>query len=49
MTDVTQTKMVIEDALEGELDDHLSYARHDPADSNGGNSRYGYRAKTVIT
>lgn len=49
MTDVTQTKMVIEGALEGESDDHLSYARHDPAGRNGGNSRYGYRAKTVIT
>jgi hypothetical protein len=41
--------MVIEGALEGELDDHLSYARHDPAGRNGGNSRYGCRAKTVIT
>ena len=25
------TKMVVEGALEGELDDHLGYARHDPA------------------
>jgi putative transposase len=49
MTDVTQTKMVVEGALEGELDGHLSYTRHDPAGRNGGNSRYGYRAKTVIT
>jgi len=24
------TKMVVEGALEGELDDHLGYARHDP-------------------
>jgi putative transposase len=24
------TKMVIEGALEGEMDDHLGYARHDP-------------------
>jgi putative transposase len=24
------TKMVIEGALEGELDDHLGYAKHDP-------------------
>ena len=38
MTDVTQTKMVIEGALEGESDDHLSYARHDPAGRNDGNS-----------
>ena len=25
------TKMVIEGALEGELDDHLGYGKHDPA------------------
>jgi transposase-like protein len=43
------TKMVIEGALEGEMDDHLGYARHDPAGRNGGNSRNGYRAKTVLT
>ena len=24
------TKMVVEGALEGELDDHLGYGRHDP-------------------
>ncbi len=43
------TKMVIEGALEGELDDHLGYSRHDPAGRNGGDSRNGHRAKTVIT
>jgi putative transposase len=43
------TKMVIEGALEGELDDHLGYARHDPAGRDGGNSRNGYRGKTVLT
>jgi hypothetical protein len=43
------TKMVIEGALEGELDDHLGYEKNDPAGRNGGNSRNGYRAKTVIT
>ena len=43
------TKMVIEGALEGELDDHLGYARHDPEGRDGGNSRNGHRAKTVIT
>src|SRR5271166_2463099 len=43
------TKMVVEGALEGELDDHLGYARHDPEGRDGGNSRNGYRAKTVIT
>ena len=43
------TKMVIEGALEGELDDHLGYGKHDAAGRDGGNSRNGYRAKTVIT
>src|SRR5712675_2029069 len=43
------TKMVIEGALEGELDDHLGYGRHDPAGRNGSNSRNGHRAKTVLT
>ena len=43
------TKMVVEGALEGELDDHLGYSRHDPAGRDGGNSRNGRRAKTVIT
>ena len=43
------TKMVIEGALEGELDDHLGYGKHDPAGRDGGNSRNGHRAKTVIT
>ena len=43
------TKMVIEGALEGELDDHLGYERNDPAGRNGGNSRNGHRGKTVIT
>src|SRR2546430_12320966 len=43
------TKMVIEGALEGELDDHLGYAKHDPDGRDGGNSRNGRRDKTVIT
>ena len=43
------TKMVVEGALEGELDDHLGYERNDPAGRNGENSRNGYRAKTVLT
>jgi putative transposase len=43
------TKMVIEGALEGELDDHLGYSKHDPEGRKSGNSRNGYRAKTVIT
>src|SRR5215813_1711788 len=43
------TKMVVEGALEGELDDHLGYGKHDPAGRDGGNSRNGRRAKTVLT
>ena len=43
------TKMVLEGALEGELDDHLGYPRHDPDGRNGGNSRNGHRGKTVLT
>jgi transposase-like protein len=43
------TKMVVEGALEGELDDHLGYGKHDPEGRNGGNSRNGHRAKTVLT
>jgi putative transposase len=45
----TLTKMVIEGALEGELDDHLGYSKHDPEGRDGGNSRNGYRGKTVLT
>jgi putative transposase len=43
------TKMVIEGALEGELDDHLGYGKHEPEGRDGGNSRNGRRAKTVLT
>jgi transposase-like protein len=43
------TKMVVEGALEGEMDDHLGYGMHDPAGRNSGNSRNGRRAKTVLT
>jgi transposase-like protein len=43
------TKMVLEGALEGELDDHLGYAKNDPAGRNGGDSRNGHRGKTVLT
>src|SRR3954464_6792890 len=42
------TKMVIEGALEGELDDHLGYGKHDPEGRDGGNSRNGRRAKTGL-
>lgn len=43
------TKKVVESALEGEMDDHLGYAKHDPAGRNTGNSRNGRRGKTVLT
>jgi putative transposase len=43
------TKIVLEGALEGEMDAHLGYARHDRAGGEGGNSRNGRRAKTVLT
>jgi transposase-like protein len=43
------TKLVVESALDGELDDHLGYDKHDPAGRDGGNSRNGRRAKTVLT
>jgi hypothetical protein len=43
------TKVVVESALDGELDDHLGYSKHDPAGRDGGNSRNGKRGKTVLT
>jgi len=43
------TKLVLEGALEGELTDHLGYEHGDPAGRNGGNSRNGTRAKTVLS
>lgn len=43
------TKRVLEAALEGEMDGHLGYTKHDVAGRNGGNSRNGVRTKTVIT
>jgi Transposase, Mutator family len=42
------TEMVIEGALEGELDDRLGDARHDPGGRDGGHSRNGHRATTVL-
>jgi putative transposase len=42
------TKVVVESALEGEMDDHLGYGKHDPVGRNGGNSRNGTRSKTVV-
>ncbi|HEY2519532.1 MAG TPA: IS256 family transposase [Streptosporangiaceae bacterium] len=43
------TKVVLESALEAEMDDHLGYRKHDPAGDGSGNSRNGRRAKTVLT
>ena len=43
------TRLVMESALDGELDDHLGYGKHDPADRDGGNSRNGRRSKTLLT
>src|SRR3981081_2401975 len=43
------TKMVVESAVGGEIDDHLGYAKHDAAGRNGGNSRNGKRSKTLLT
>jgi putative transposase len=46
---VGQTKRVLETALEGELDEHLGYAKLDPAGRSSSNSRNGKRSKTVVT
>jgi len=43
------TKMVLETALQGEMDAHLGYGKHEPAGRTGGNSRNGSRSKTVVT
>ncbi|MBG6138469.1 transposase-like protein [Longispora fulva] len=41
------TKVVIESALEGEMDDHLGYGKHERAGRS--NARNGTRAKKVLT
>jgi putative transposase len=43
------TKTVLETALDAEMAEHVGYDKHDPAGRNGGNSRNGTRAKTVLT
>ncbi|MBA3490104.1 MAG: transposase, partial [Longispora sp.] len=51
------TKVVIESALEGEMDDHLGYGKHERAGRGGedgeisrsGNARDGVRAKKLLT
>jgi len=43
------TKRLLESALEGEITDHLGYAKHGADGDNSGNSRNSRRAKTVLT
>jgi transposase-like protein len=43
------TKSVLETALGEEMSAHLGYDKHDPVGRNGGNSRNGTRAETVLT
>jgi len=43
------TKLVLENALEGEMTDHLGYPPGDAAGRTGRNARNGRRPKTVIT
>jgi putative transposase len=43
------TKRLVESALDGEITDHLGYGKHDAEGRDGGNSRNGRRAKTVLT
>jgi transposase-like protein len=43
------TKRFLEATLEAEMDEHLGYGKHDVAGRDGGNSRNGYRAKTLLT
>jgi putative transposase len=41
--------MMVEGALEGEMDDHLGYSKHAPEGRNSVKSRNGHRPKTVLT
>jgi putative transposase len=43
------TKRVIEAALDGEMDAHLGYGKHERDAGAGGNARNGRRSKTVLT
>ena len=44
------TRQILETGLEVEMDEHLGYAKHDPAGREAGsNSRNGTRSKTVTT
>ncbi len=48
MTDVTQDRDQARTDLPA-ADDHLGYGKHEPEGRDGGNSRNGRRAKTVLT
>jgi putative transposase len=43
------TKRVLEAALDGEMDSHLGYDKHERDGGAGGNARNGRRSKTVLT
>jgi transposase-like protein len=43
------TKTVLETALDEEMSEHLGYEKHAWEGRNGGNSRNGFRPKTVLT
>ena len=43
------TRRLLESALEGEITDHLGYAKHGADGDNSGNPRNGKRSKTVLT
>ena len=44
-----RTATVLEAALEAEMDEHLGYEKYQAEGRDGGNSRNGRRAKTVLT
>ena len=43
------TRIVLQSSLQGEMDAHLGYGKHDVAGRGSGNSRNGSRSKTVLT
>ena len=43
------TATVLEAALEAKMDEHLGYEKYQAEGRDGGNSRNGRRAKTVLT
>lgn len=42
-------KALLERALSAEMNEHLGYAKHEPAGRKGGNSRNGTSSKTLKT